>query len=359
MKLSQILLFPFSVLYGMIMRLRNFFYDKGIFVSRKFKIPVICVGNLSVGGTGKSPHIEYLIKLLSANYKLATLSRGYGRKSKGFVLVDKNSNYTNTGDEPLQFKKKFENITVAVDENRVRGIDKIISFEKNIDVILLDDAFQHRKVQPGLSVLLTDYSSPFYNDWILPAGKLREPSSGAKRADIIIVTKIPEKFLDGEKEQIISRINPSPNQQVYFSKVEHDDFIPITSKAINSKKVIKEYFFDAEYTILLFTGIANSTPLVNYLSSKSKELIHVEFPDHHSFSGSDINKVLQNFAVIQNSNKIILTTEKDSIRLVNAETKSMIDEYPVYYIPITIAIDDSENFNKQIIQYVTQNKRGS
>ncbi len=353
MKVIQILAFPFSLLYGMVTRLRNFFYDREIFQSVKFNVPVICIGNLSLGGTGKSPHLEYIVELLGAE-NIATLSRGYGRKTSGFILVSENSTAEETGDEPLQFKKKFNKLLVAVCEDRVKGINELLKINPKLKAILLDDAFQHRKVKPDLSILLTDYNKPFYNDLVLPSGTLREPRSGFKRADIIIVTKIPKLLLDGERERIVEKIKSMPHKQIYFSKITYGDFKPIGKKIVGDNQIMKEFFFDATYSIVLFTGIANSLPLVEYLSERAHEVKHIPFPDHHSFSVNDIEKVCSLLESVSNKNKIILTTEKDAMRLSDPSIKKLISELPVYYVPIKIEFEEKDGlqFNQQILSYV-------
>lgn len=357
MKYLRLLLLPLSLIYGIIVRLRNLCFDLGLISSYQPTVPTISLGNLSIGGTGKSPHLEYLINLLQHNKSIATLSRGYGRKSSGFKVVDEKDDYHNVGDEPLQFKKKFNNVVVAVDADRTNGIKRILHSHPNTNIILLDDAFQHRKVKPGLSILLTDYHHPFYKDFILPGGDLREPRSAYERADIIVVTKIPDTFLEGEKENIIKSINPLKGQNVFFSKIIYGDFCPITQKAIGDSKVIKEFFFDANYSIVLFTGIANSKPLYNYLCSKVTEVIRISFKDHHPYSTSDIKMIRKTFERVEAKNKILLTTEKDSTRLNSKDISNELDMYPMYYLPIKIEMleGEEESFTKTINNYVNSN----
>ena len=359
MKFLRIILFPFSLLYGVIVTLRNKLFDWKIMPSEKFDIPTICVGNLSVGGTGKTPHIEYLIRLLKTEFYIATLSRGYGRKTSGFVLADTQSTALEIGDEPLQFKKKFTNLRVAVDGERARGIKKLMLEFPSLQAILLDDAFQHRSVQSGMYVLLTDFSKLYPGDCMLPSGSLREFQSGATRANIIIVTKCPEILLPIERKRLTDEIKPLPHQQLYFSYLKYGNFVPFHCD--NQNPLAKEYYFDRNFTILLLTGIANTKALEYYLKDKVKNLIPVKYPDHHNFSKEDIYNVQKIFNNIAAANKIILTTEKDAMRLKSPEFSELLRSLPLFYIPIEIEFHDKdkEQFNEQIIQYVRANQKHS
>ena len=357
MKFLRILLFPFSIVYGILLLLRNKLYDWGIFSSEKFNIPIISVGNLTVGGTGKTPHIEYLIRLLSPEFFIATLSRGYGRKTKGFVLSDVDSTVSDIGDEPLQFKKKFIEIPVAVDAKRVRGVKKIVELFPSLQTVLLDDAFQHRAISSGLSIVLTDFHKLYFNDFVMPTGSLREFRSGIKRADIIIVTKCPEVLLPIERKRLISEINPLPHQKIYFSTIKYGEFVPLNSGTI--APFSKVYYFEKHYSIVLFTGIANTQPLEYYLKDQIKTIIPAKFPDHHSFTINDLLTVKKIFDNIASANKIILTTEKDAMRLKEPEFSSILNNLPLFYMPIEIEFNDKDKneFNEQIIQYVKTNKK--
>ncbi|MGQ0826866.1 MAG: tetraacyldisaccharide 4'-kinase, partial [Bacteroidota bacterium] len=316
MKFIRIILFPVSLLYGLIVHLRNKLYDWKILSSVDFRIPVISVGNLTIGGTGKSPHIEYLISLLKPEFYIATLSRGYGRKTKGFILSDTQSDASDIGDEPLQFKKKFNGIRVAVDGERVRGIKKLIENFPSLQVILLDDAFQHRPVKPGLSLVLTDYSKLYLNDYMVPSGSLREFRFGIQRADVIIVSKCPEILLAIERKRIINEINPRPHQHIYFSYLKYGDFIPLYT---STHLLTKDYYFEHHYSAVLLTGIANTKALEYYLKGKIKNIIPAKFPDHHQFTKDDLKKVKELFDRVTSQNKIVLTTEKDAMRLQTPE----------------------------------------
>lgn len=368
MKFFRIILFPLSLLYGCIVFLRNKLYDLGIFKSTEFEIPTISVGNLTMGGTGKTPHIEHLVRILKPEFYIATLSRGYGRKTKGYVLSDTQSTAKDIGDEPLQFKKKFSGLRVAVDGNRVRGIKKLLKEFPSLQTILLDDAFQHRAVKPGLSIVLTDFGKLYMNDHIFPTGSLREFKSGIRRADIIIVTKCPEILLPIERKRLLNEIKPLPHQHVYFSYIKYGDFIPVTGDAINI--FAKEFYFERNFSIILLTGIANTTPLEYYLKDKVKNIIPVKYQDHHHFTKEDLKNIQKIFNNIASANKIILTTEKDAMRLKSPEYGEIIKDLPLFYIPIeidfhnkdkNIRLNDSagEEFNEQIIHYVRTNQKHS
>ena len=300
------MLYPFSILYDLVTRIRNLFYDLSFFKSKSFSIPIIAVGNLSVGGTGKTPQIEYLIKVLQNNYKIAVLSRGYKRKTKGFILIDDTHTSEDVGDEPLQFFKKFSKIYVAVDENRVNGILKLQQ-NQSIDVVLLDDAYQHRKVKADCYILLTKFDDLYTDDFVLPTGNLRENKGGAKRAHIIIVTKCPID-LSLEKQQDIKRkLKATSKQHVFFSSISYHNKtsgnlnIPIDSLS--------------NYEIVLLTGIANPTPLVSFLKAKDNKVHHLKYSDHHQFTAKEIDVITAKYSSITSEKKILLTTEKDYMRL--------------------------------------------
>jgi tetraacyldisaccharide 4'-kinase len=359
MKILRILLFPFSILYGLILLLRNKLYDWGILPSVEFKVPTISVGNLCVGGTGKTPHIEYLIRLLSPEFYTATLSRGYGRKTKGFMLANEQSTADDIGDEPLQFFNKFSNIPIAVDGKRVRGVKKMLALFPSLQTILLDDAFQHRSILPGLSIVLTDFSKLYLTDYVIPTGTLREFRSGIKRADIIIVTKCPEILLPIERKRLIKEIKPLPYQHIYFSTIKYGEFLPLHSETINPFS--KEYYFERNYSVVLFTGISNTLPLEYYLKDKVKTIVPVRFPDHHIFSMDDLATVKKIFDNIAPANKIIVTTEKDAMRLKDPAFAAILNHLPLFYMPIEIDFYDQnkEEFNEQIIHYVRTNQKYS
>lgn len=308
MKLLRFLLFPFAVLYDAITRIRNWFFNLGVLKSTSFDIPVIAVGNLSVGGTGKSPQIEYLIRLLKDDYKIAVLSRGYKRKTEGFQLVNDTHTAEDVGDEPLQFYKKFKNdITVAVDADRTNGIQQLLQNDIPPQVVLLDDAYQHRKVTASSYILLTKYNDLYVDDFVLPTGNLRESRRGAKRASVIVVTKCPEDLSKAAQEMIVRKLNPKSYQKVFFTTIAYDEDLKGTEELAISDLKDKE--------VLLVTGIANPKPLLKFLEEKEVRFIHLNFPDHHNFTQQDISTIKKAFDELPSEQKIILTTEKDYMRL--------------------------------------------
>ncbi|MBA3705462.1 MAG: tetraacyldisaccharide 4'-kinase [Bacteroidetes bacterium] len=367
MKLLRILVFPISLLYGVIVFFRNKLYDWRLLSSTEFTIPTISVGNLSIGGTGKTPHIEYLVRLLKPEFYIATLSRGYGRKTRGFILSDTQSSVADIGDEPLQYKKKFNGLRVAVDESRVRGIKKLLENFPSLQAVLLDDAFQHRAIKSGLSIVLTDYSKTYLKDYMMPSGALREFRCGIQRADIIIVSKCPEILLAIERKRLINAINPLPYQNLYFSYIKYGDFIPLYT---NNNPFTKEYYIEHNYSALLLTGIANTRNLEHYLKEKLKQIVPAKFPDHHQFTKSDLGKVKELFNTITSQNKIILCTEKDAMRLQTPELKTILDTLPVFYMRIEVCFHDKDKdarlnegvgqeFNEKILHYVRANQKNS
>lgn len=343
------LLFPFSWLYGAGVFLRNKLFDLRVLKSVSYDTPVICVGNLRVGGEGKSPHIEYLISLLKEEFKTGTLSRGYKRKTKGFQLATSDSEAADIGDEPLQFSRKFKDIAVAVDKDRVLGIAHLIA-EKKTEVILLDDAFQHRYVQAGLSILLTSYGHLYVNDYLLPAGNLREPVSGAKRADIIIVSKCPGDLTEEGKAHIIAQLQPLPHQQVYFTTLAYGKLTPLYSGPM--------LLPSAAASCLVVTGIANPQSLIEECKTQFKEVKQYGFSDHHDFSKYDLENIRKKLDAMPGTEKFILTTEKDAMRLQAKALQPYVKNLPLYYIPISIRFLEKETvFNEQIKKYVRSNKR--
>ncbi|WP_396140352.1 tetraacyldisaccharide 4'-kinase [Flavobacterium sp.] len=345
MNLLRKLLFPFAILYGFITSLRNYLYDKGILKSYSFDIPVIAVGNLSIGGTGKTPQIEYLIRLLSPNYKVATLSRGYKRKSEGFILADAASTTEILGDEPFQYFKKFGDIQVAVDADRKNGIEQLLNQESRPEIILLDDAFQHRKVKAGFYILLTAYEDLFCDDFMLPTGNLRESRNGAKRANSIIVTKCPPYISELEQEDISIKLRRfllrgNDNKvEIFFSSIDYDDKVynDTESLAVSDLKLMPK---------MLLAGIAKPKPFFDYLQTDKDEVM--TFSDHHHFSESDILNI-KSRAI----DKIIVTTEKDFVRL-NAK----ILRKQLFYIPIKSKfLSNQESFDTIIFNYVGTSTR--
>lgn len=337
MKILRILLFPFAVLYGFITSIRNFLFDKGILKSTSFDVQVIAVGNLSVGGTGKTPQIEYLIRLLSDRYKVATLSRGYKRKSEGFVLADATSNAEILGDEPFQFYQKFPNIQVAVDANRTNGITQLLSQKNKPEIILLDDAYQHRKVKAGFYILLTSYGDLYADDFMLPTGNLRESRSGANRANIIVVTKCPKDLSAQDQEEIRLKLNIKSSQQIYFTFIDYDDAIYNTEEKIAVDEIKSE-------DKILLAGIAKPKPFFDYLKNKNDECL--TYPDHHHFSDSDLDEIQK-----KANGKKVITTEKDYVRLKDSKLVSQL-----FYLPIkSTFISNHQNFDTFVLAYIRKN----
>ncbi|AIN72117.1 tetraacyldisaccharide 4'-kinase [Flavobacterium psychrophilum FPG101] len=329
-------LFPFAILYGFITSIRNFLFDCGILKSHAFPIPVIAVGNLSVGGTGKTPQIEYLIRLLSNKYQIATLSRGYKRKSEGFILANPTSNAEILGDEPFQFYKKFPNIQVAVAANRKNGIERLLSLPNKPEIILLDDAFQHRKVKAGFYILLTAYNDLFVNDFMLPTGNLRESRSGAKRANMIIVTKCPKDISELAQNKIKEALINYNNKkaEVFFTFIDYDDKIYSANKALNVNEV-------KTASKLLLAGIAKPESFFAHLQSQNDECL--VYPDHHHFLEKNITDIKE-----KAKNKIIITTEKDFVRL-----SEKLNSDNLFYLPIkSLFVNNEKKFDKKIINYV-------
>lgn len=328
------LLFPFSFLYWLVNYCRNFMYDKHILKSHSFNVPVIAVGNLSTGGTGKTPQIEYLIRLLSSKYKVAVLSRGYKRKSKGFLLAIETSTAETLGDEPFQFFKKFKNIKVAVDVDRKNGIQKLVVLADKPQIILLDDAFQHRKVQAGLYVLLTTFNDLYVDDFVLPVGNLRESSIGAKRADVIVVTKCTEDLSIANQLEIARKLKIHSKQKLFFSAIEYDDFVYNESH----KLLVTQIKTDPK---IIVAGIANPNPFIDFLKNSDDDIML--FPDHHHFTENEIQNLKQ-----KSIGKIIVTTEKDFVRLQDSVLKDNL-----FYLPIKSKIlNDARDFDVIFTNFV-------
>lgn len=333
----RLLLFPFSVLYGTAVWFRNWLFDMGIMKTGTFSVPVICVGNISSGGTGKTPHAEYLIRFfLNKEKKVAVLSRGYGRKTSGYLEVTEFTQAVDCGDEPLQMKLKFPECIVAVCEKRTNGINRLLTSENRPDIIILDDAFQHRYVKPQKNILLTSLNHLYSEDYLLPAGNLREFRSGADRADVIIVTKCPENISDQEKTAIRNIIKTKTHQQLLFSHLVYSNPVSLNS---HESKPLDEF---KKAHILLFTGIADSRPLQNFLNEKCNQQVLISFPDHHYYSESNLKAIKQKFDNIASPEKIIITTEKDAVRLLNHPAESILKSLPVFYIPVFVSFSDDD-----------------
>jgi tetraacyldisaccharide 4'-kinase len=348
----KFLLAPFALLYGIVVYIRNFLFDVGVLKSATFTIPTICVGNLTVGGTGKTPHIEYLAKLLEKDFRVATLSRGYKRKTKGFYIANANSTATEIGDEPMQIHSKFPNITVAVDEVRARGIDNLLASKPAIDVILLDDAFQHRWVKPGRSILLTDYSNLITKDYLLPVGLLRDSLLQKRRADTIIVTKCPPTLSSEEQNKILHELKLCPTQRLYFTKLTYGYIKPV----FPDTKPIAEPL--AQVGVLALAGIANPTPFFSHLETRYTLVNRMQLPDHYNFSENKIRAIFERFSRMDGNPRLIVTTEKDAARLKEFVNLPMELKKVFFYIPIEVEFlnEMSNDFNEKIIDYVRENK---
>lgn len=343
----KILLLPITLLYSLVSLLRNALYDIGILKSKSYSYPVITIGNLSVGGTGKTPHTEYIIEQLRDQYRIAVLSRGYKRDSRGFRLAHQGDDAHTIGDEPYQIFKKYEDIMVAVDEKRRRGIAKLRALDPPPEIILLDDAFQHRSVKAGLNILLTDYTIPYTEDLPLPSGRLREPRRGAKRADIIVVTKSPQVLSPLEIRRITSIINPEAYQKVFFSYIDYQKPKPLNEAA---RKISKFKNPMASYSFLTVSAIANPKPLLLYLQRHAKEVRALNFSDHHFFTEKDYQKINEEFEDIFSNKKAIIITEKDATKI----DFELMGEAPLFVLPIKISFHqhEEEDFITEITEYV-------
>ncbi|SFG94980.1 tetraacyldisaccharide 4'-kinase [Pedobacter insulae] len=341
------LLFPISIFYGIITLLRNKLYDWGIFKSTKFDLPIICIGNLAIGGAGKTPTTEYLVKLLT-EYKIAILSRGYGRKTKGFIVANENATSQTIGDEPMQYYHKFKQVTVAVCEDRVHGINRL---KDDHDLILLDDAYQHRAVKAGFNILLFEFDKLLKWQFLLPMGNLREAFSNYNRANAVLVTKSPVPVNIVDQINIRKKIDLTIEQKISFSSIKYGQLISLFAKEIGAEINGKVVF--------LLTGIANPKPLLMYLNALSGSIIKFEYPDHHKFTKANIEDLVSAFNEHPSKEKIIITTEKDSKRLLDDNLKDLLLDLPIFYLPIEIelATKDKFTFDKNILDYVAHAKR--
>lgn len=339
------LLYPFALIYGAVVWLRNRLYDSGFFSSVEFSVPVICVGNLSVGGTGKTPHVEYLVNLLQYQHRVATMSRGYKRRTQGFLLADEHTNALRIGDEPMQYHLKFPELVVSVAEERMTGIPSLLQRRNDVEVVLLDDAYQHRSVRAGMNILITDYSRPFYSDYILPFGRLRESRKAYDRADIIIVSKCPQSLSSQEASSMKEKIAPLPYQQVFFTTIQYDasyDFFTHEPISLTSKSA------------LIVCCIARPEPLVAYVESNTKSTHVLSYPDHHFFLSKDLEEIKDTFDNWSATDKIIVTTEKDAARL--HLHREILAGWGITIAVLPIAIkflfDEAPAFDQTVIAYV-------
>lgn len=346
----NLLLYPISILYGIGVGCRNKLFDWGIWKEESFDIPIICVGNLTVGGTGKTPHVEYLIRLLKDKYKVAVVSRGYKRKSKGFVLATENHTYEDIGDEPFQIKRKFPQVLVAVDASRCEAIRNLLQLpsETRPQVILLDDAFQHRHVKPSYSILLTDYHRLYCKDRLLPAGRLRESKHGAERADAVIVTKTPEVVMPIGYWIVESDLRLRANQSLFFTKIVYGELQPLFPKLSKQLPLLKDS------VIMAVSGIASPALFWDELKKRAKQVISYPFADHHDFNKQDLLEVATAFVSLQEKNKLLVVTEKDAVRLIsNPNLGEALKPY-IYYLPIQIGFQQGQDkqFDNKILNHI-------
>lgn len=344
--LSLMLLYPISVVYGWIVAARNWLFDNGIILKQKeFDIPVITVGNISMGGTGKTPHTECLVRMLKDNYHIGVLSRGYKRKTKGFVLATKHSHVDDIGDEPYQIFHKFrrDGVMMAVCENRVTGIEKMREIDPELNLIILDDAFQHRYVKPRASIVLMEYSRPAFQDHLLPFGHLREPIDALNRCDIVIVTKCPDDMKPMECRIFRERLNLFPYQKLLFSKYEYLDLCPLFPDEATATPTITLNSLERTDTILVVCGVANPRPFVKYLREFKAKIKIKRYADHHHFTHSDMESILVKYNAMKGDRKIIVTTEKDGVRLVNNPYFPHHLRKCTYYLPIKVGFTDASD----------------
>lgn len=344
LKSFRIFLFPFSLLYLAVIFLRNWLFDKQILGSSTFGLPLVCVGNLSVGGTGKSPMVEYLLDLLRHRYKVATLSRGYKRKTKGYALADARSSALEIGDEPMQFHLKYPEVPVAVGEERIEAIPQLLHDRPDTQVIILDDAFQHRSVKAGLNILLTDYNNLFTRDFYLPTGDLRDLKSGYKRAQLIVVTKCRPDLDESERQKIIREIRPLKNQEIFFTCIDYGRPYHISTR--------EERKLNPDTEVLLVTGIANPRPLKKLLEEHAHTYQMLQYPDHHIFTIDDLAEIRQQVRKMKALDKVILTTEKDMVRLLKFSTE--LDGLPLYVVPVRhrFLFEEGPAFDRQVISFI-------
>ena len=339
----RFLLLPVSILAGIYIRLRNILYDNGWFKSASFNLPIICVGNLSVGGTGKSPMTEYLLELLSTRFESAVLSRGYKRKTSGYLLANENTSALEIGDEPMQFHKKFPHVAVAVGEERIEAIPQLLHDKPETQIIILDDAFQHRAIRAGFNIILTDFSNPYWFDTFLPTGDLRDNRTSAGRADVIVVSKCPEDISIGKKQEILDHVKPLPHQKIFFSAIEYGHPYHISTR--------QHIVLDKSLEVLLVCGIANPLPLKNHLEKHVESYFEKNFDDHHIFSIDDWKEIVEKFNSLDAGQKIILTTEKDAVRL--EKFGELLMELPLYVLPIRhkFLFDEGAQFELAVLDF--------
>ncbi len=347
----RILLLPLALLYGIGVGVRNLLYRVGALRSVRFDLPVISVGNLSVGGAGKSPHIEYLLRWLDQYISVAVLSRGYGRKTMGYRPVTVIDTAEDVGDEPLQFKRKFPDAPISVGESRALGVPELVKRNPELQCVLLDDAFQHLAVTPGLNILLTEFGRPFTRDWLLPAGRLREWRHGYRRADIIVVTKCPPDLSTQQRYEMLMEIDPFPRQRIYFSRYKYGQPYDLLRPDVRRP-------LDLDTHVLLVSAIANTDYLLQHIGGEAGSVHTLEFEDHHYFDEADMNDILRRFDAMPQRNKIILTTEKDATRLELHQAFLWKNQLPVFVLPAEVAFYDNDeaDFQADVKQFLLEFK---
>jgi tetraacyldisaccharide 4'-kinase len=344
----RILLFPFSLIYAVVVKIRNWCYDRHLLHTTSFNLPIICVGNVAVGGTGKSPMVEWMIRVFQDRFTIAVLSRGYKRKTRGYALAGESTTALDIGDEPMQFHLKFPDVAIAVGEERNVAIPQLLHDRPDTRVIILDDAFQHRAVSAGLNILLTDFSNLFTRDWWLPSGDLRDARSSSRRADIIIVTKCREDLTVDERQSIAAEIAPKRHQQLFFTSIRYGDPYHITRR--------EPVVIDDQTEVLLVTGIANPAPLKRWLGDRAGAYDEMAYSDHHIFSIDDLQAIFRRFMGLTGGNKVILTTEKDAVRLI--KFREEMETWPFYVLPIAPAFlfGEEARFTDLIVKFITEFK---
>jgi tetraacyldisaccharide 4'-kinase len=355
----RLVLLPVASLYGLVIWIRNACYDYGILKSNSFNLPVISVGNITVGGTGKTPHVEYLAGMLKEDYRVATLSRGYRRRTRDFRMVGPESSVRDVGDEPRQIKLRYPEIIVAVDRKRVNGIRELMKMDPPVEVILLDDAYQHRAVLPGYSILLIDYQRPLNRDYLMPAGYLREPASRRNRANLILVTRTPERMKPIELREYVNRLGLGIGQHLFFTSVRYGDLVPVYPD-VRSRTA--EWYRSRESGVLIVTGIARPREIRQYARGINPKIHELTFPDHHRYTPGDISRISQRYGELKSTWKevLVLTTEKDAVKLREQEPLGgLMNDMHAIRIRIHFLNNDQENFKKQITDYVASNKRSS
>jgi tetraacyldisaccharide 4'-kinase len=357
--LKNIFLYPVSLVFGLFTGIRNVLYNTGILPSVEFPFPVICVGNITVGGTGKTPHTEYITGLLRVNFKVATLSRGYKRRTSDFRIASASAQVRDIGDEPMQIFRNFPDVLVTVDRNRVNGVNRILQEYPETEVIILDDGFQHRRITPGYSVLLSDFERPIVRDHMLPYGNLRESKVNMRRADIILITKSPENISPIQRRLIVKEIDKSPYQNLYFTTFRYKP--PVSVFEDRDEEIQPDISECAGCGIVLITGIANPQPLKEYLQKKFEEIIHLSFPDHYNFNEKDLLRIYSAYNDLKSTTRYLFTTEKDAVRLREFTNIAEPIRSAFFYIPIEIYFlnEDKDEFDNLIIDYVRKNHRNN